>query len=424
MSTNQQIEHEQTVLGCLLVDNDCFDDIDLKTHEFSVGCHRTIYAAISEFLDAGKPVDLILLAEHLDKQGTLESVGNLKYIGGLVQNAASTKTIKSHAKRISEAHKRGKLKELVSTLGNMVDSREDIDRITEAVEAGLTSLAEGTEEETFTHIKKAVADAIDWEDSDEKGLSTGLRDLDWMTKGFKNSELIIIAGRPSMGKSTLAFQIAEHVANKEPVIIFSLEMSRRQVAARFLKYHENRVGKAQAVNHLYSLNLHIEEKPAITLGHIRSKCREIKRKHGLSMIVVDYLQLMSGEGDNRNQQIGYLSRGLKGLAKEFDMPVVALSQLSRKVDERSDKKPIMSDLRESGEIEQDADVILFIYRDEVYNKETDDKGLAEIISRKNRNGSIGEIVTKFSGELTRFTDFNGERVLRSVPTKKARAFED
>ncbi len=424
-ANNQQIEHEQTVLGCLLRDNDCFDDIDLKTHEFSVGCHRTIYAAICEFLNAGKPVDLILLAEYLDKHGALESVGNLKYIGELVQNASSTRTIKSHAKKISEAHKRRKLKELVSTLSDMVDGREDIDKITEAAEAGLTSLVDGSGEETFSHIKKAVADAIEWEDSDQKGLSTGLRDLDWMTKGFKNSELIIIAGRPSMGKSALAFQIAEHVANKESVIIFSLEMSSRQVASRFMKFHESRVGKSQAISHLYALNLHIEEKPSVTLGHIRSKCREVKRKQGLSMIVVDYLQLMQGEGDNRNQEIGSLSRGLKGLAKEFDIPVVVLSQLSRKVDDRSDKRPLMSDLRESGEIEQDADVILFIYREEVYDKFCEEKGFAEIICRKNRNGSIGEVLTKFSGELTRFTDCNGERILRSVkPTQATRAFED
>lgn len=426
MSTNNQlIEHEQTVLGCLLVDNDCFDDIDLKPHEFSVGCHRTIYAAISEFLNAGKPVDLILLAEYLDKQGTLESVGNLKYIGGMVQNASSPKTIKSHVKRIQESHKRTKLKELVNDLGSMIDGREDIDKITEAAEAGLTGLLEDSQEETFSHIKKAVADAIDWEEEDQQGLSTGLRDLDRMTGGFKNSELIIIAGRPSMGKSTLAFQIAEHVAHKDHVIIFSLEMSSRQVATRQVKYHASRVGKPQAISHLYSLNLYIEEKPSITLGHIRSKCREIKRKHGLSMIVVDYLQLMRGEGDNRNQEIGSLSRGLKALAKEFDIPVVVLSQLSRKVDERSDKRPIMSDLRESGEIEQDADVILFIYRDEVYSKLSEEKGLAEIICRKNRNGSIGEVLTKFSGELTRFSDCNGERILQSVkPKQAARAFED
>ena len=423
MNNDYLIQSEQSVIGSVLRLNDCFDDMELRPEEFLNESHRIIFTGICEFLNVGKPVDLILLAEHLDKQGKLDHVGGLKYIGEMVQNAVSMKTVKYHAKKISDGHKLRKLKQLVGTLGAVIEEGADVDQIVEIAESGLAGILDDSEEDRLTHISKAVAEAVDWEESGQKGLSTGLRDLDRQINGFKNSELIIIAGRPSMGKSALAFQIAEHVANRESVIIFSLEMSRRQVAARFLKFHEDRIGKSQAIGHLYGLKMHMDATPAITLGYIRSKCRSQKRKNGLSMIVVDYIQLMRGEGDNRNQEIGSISRGLKSIAKEFDIPVVALSQLSRRVDDRSDKRPIMSDLRESGEIEQDADVILFIYRDEVYHKNTDDKSLAEIICRKNRNGSIGDITTKFIGETTRFSDFNGERLLRVVP-KEIRAFED
>jgi replicative DNA helicase len=421
MITNDQlIKHEQAVIGSILVKNDGFDDIKLKPHEFFVGSHRIIYTAMCEFLNAGKPVDLILLAGHLSKKGTLESVGDMPYIGALVENAVSMRTVKSHAKHISEAHQLRKWKELFGTLNDIVDGNQSVVEIKEAVESGLTDMLEAEEQENNEHFSKSVADAVDCEEQDKKGLSTGLRDLDWMTNGFKNGELVIIAGRPSMGKSTLACQIAEHVAIQESVQLFSLEMTNRQVASRALKFHESRVGKSQAILHLSSLKYHVDQSPAVTIGYIRSRCRTTKRKHGLSMIVVDYIQLMRGEGENRTQEIGSISRGLKEIAKEFDIPVIALSQLNRKVDDRTDKRPVMSDLRESGEIEQDADVVLFIYRDEVYNQDSQDKGQAEIICRKNRNGSIGDVTTTFNGELTRFSDFNGQRILRSVnPTKKS-----
>lgn len=423
MKAEHLIQSEQSVIGSVLKQNDCFDDMELRPEEFLNESHRIIFTGICEFMNAGKPVDLILLAEHLQKQGKLHHVGGLKYIGELVQNAVSMKTVKSHAKQISDGHKLRNLKQLVGTLGAVIEEGADVDQIVEIAESGLCGILDDPDGDHITHLSKAVADAVDWEDSDQKGLSTGLRDLDRQTNGFKNSELIIIAGRPSMGKSALAFQIAEHISNREPVVIFSLEMQKRQVAARFLKFHEDRVGKPQAISHLYGLKMHIDDSAAITLGYIRSKCRSQKRKYGLSMIVVDYIQLMRGEGDNRNQEIGSISRGLKSIAKEFDIPVVALSQLSRKVDDRSDKRPLMSDLRESGEIEQDADVILFIYRDEVYSPSSEEKGLAEIICRKNRNGSIGDITTKFIGATTRFSDFNGERLLRAVP-KATRSYED
>ena len=420
---NLLIDHEQDLIGAILTDNECFDLIDIKPHNFLVNANKLIFSAIAELMSEGKAADIITVAELLEKQGNLDKTGNLKYIGSIIQNSVATKrTIKSREKSIIDGYKRRKIGALVNTLQGLVEDREEVDVIAEVCQNGVDEIVENTTEESFSHIGKAVAEAVDWEDQELKGHKTGLRDLDRLTDGFKNSDLIIIAARPSMGKSSLACQIAEHVAHNQHVIIFSLEMAKRQVASRMLKFHEARVGKSQAISHLYDLKMHIDDASAVTLGHIRSKCRQVKRQHGLGMIVVDYIQLMRGEGDNRNQEIGSISRGLKAIAKEFDIPVVALSQLNRKVDDRGDKRPQMSDLRESGEIEQDADMILFIYRDEMYNQDTEHKGLAELICRKNRNGSIGDVTTTFSGETTRFGDFNGERILRVVKNQR-RGFE-
>lgn len=417
------IDYEQDLLGAILVDNECFDLIELKPHNFFVEANRLVFSAISELLNDGKAADIITVSELLEKQGNLKKAGELGYVASIAVNAiGSKKTIKLREKAIIESYKRRNIGALVGTLQTMVEARDDVDVIAEVCQNGIDEIVGNVHEETLSPLSIAVAEAVDLEDQETQGHKTGLRDLDRLTGGFKNSDLIIIAARPSMGKSALACQIGEHVAHSGHVVIFSLEMPKRQVAGRMLKFHESRIGKSQAISHLYSLKMHVDDAPAVTLGHIRSKCRQIKRQFGLGMIVVDYIQLMKGDGDNRNQEIGSISRGLKGLAKEFDIPVVALSQLNRKVDERGDKRPVMSDLRESGEIEQDADLILFIYRDEMYNPDTEHKGLAEIICRKNRNGSTGEVTATFHGETTRFGDFNGERILRSVK-KQQRGFE-
>ena len=327
---------------------------------------------------------------------------------------ATKNTVKNREKAIIDGYKRRKIGVLINTLQGMVETLEDVEAIAEVCQSGVDEIVGNSVDDHCTHVGKAGDEAVNWEDQETKGHKTGLRDLDRFTDGFKNSDLIIIAARPGMGKSSLACQIGEHVAHQEHVIIFTLEMAKRQVASRMLKFHESRVGKSQAIAHLYELRMHIDDTQAVTLGHIRSRCRQIKNQFGLGMIVVDYIQLMRGDGDNRNQEIGSISRGLKGIAKEFDIPVIALSQLNRSLEQRGDKRPIMSDLRESGEIEQDADVILFIYREEMYNKDTEHKGLAETICRKNRNGSIGGMTATFHGETTRFGDYNGDRILRSV----------
>lgn len=411
------MQSEQHVIGSLLVDNNVFDELEsLKADAFFAASHRVMYSTISEMIGGGKLVDLILLAEELERRGELEQAGGFAYIGSIVKNCGAIKNAKPHANKIINQWKLRRLKALLVDLDQEINDHQPIEQILSRAEKEMFSLLEGEEESRTVHIKQAVIEAVEWEDQEFTGVQTGLRDLDRLINGMGKSDLVIIAGRPSMGKTSLAMQIAEHVANTEAVAVFSLEMSRRQVGSRMLSFHENRVGKSQAIAHLSNMKLHIDDKPAATIQHIRSECRKIKRKAGLSMIVIDYLQLMTGSGDNRNQEIGAISRGLKGLAKEFDVPLIALSQLSRKVDDRADKKPLMSDLRDSGEIEQDADLILFIYRDEVYFPNSDFKGLAEIICRKNRNGATGEITTCFDGQHTRFKDFNGQPILRAVKT--------
>lgn len=414
------IHSEQLVIGSLIVDNDCFDEIgDLKTEVFSSEAHRMIFNEIKTILAQGKPVDLIILAQALEDRGSLDFVGNLPYLGSIVQSVATTKNVRIHANVLINQCKLRQLRALLAELSTDAETVcMPIQEVLDKAESSMFALASGGSESGICELREAVFEAVDWEDSDKKGLSTGLRDLDRLTDGFCKSNLIIVAGRPSMGKSSLAMQIAEHVSKTETVAVFSLEMSKREIGSRMLNFHTANVGRSEAVAHLVGLKMHIDDKPAVTVSHVRSQCRKIKRKHGLSMIVIDYLQLMQGDGDNRNQEIGSISRGLKSLAKEFDVPVVALSQLSRKVEERADKRPMMSDLRDSGEIEQDADLILFVYRDEVYHQETEFKGLAEILIRKNRNGATGDVTTSFNGSVTRFLDYSGKPILRSVQTRK------
>lgn len=414
ISHDTLIMHEQAVIGSLLKNNDLIDRVgDLTEAAFFREDHQILYREILSFVNKGNPIDLIIIAEQLEKSEELDRVGGLEYIGSIVANAPSGKNIKAYADQVMAAFKERKLTALAGDISSSVGKTESIDQIIERAESELMRIAENQSSDDICHIGQAVDEAIEWAQSERSTVKTGLIELDRLITGFEKSNLIIIAGRPSMGKSALAMQIAEHVSKTETVAIFSLEMSKREVGSRIITYHKSHLPESQAMSHVYGLKLHIDDTAAVGLSHIRLQCKKIKRKHGLSMVVIDYLQLMRGQGDNRTQEIGAISRGLKALAKEFDIPVVVLSQLNRKLEDRVDKRPVMSDLRDSGEIEQDADQILFIYRDEVYNKESEFKGLAEIICRKNRNGSIGDVVTAFNGPLTRFENHTGH-----VPEKK------
>ncbi|SEO78533.1 replicative DNA helicase [Nitrosovibrio sp. Nv6] len=410
------VEAEQSLIGALLRDNSAYDRIsDFPGNSFIREDHRVIFRSIQTRLDAGKPADIILIAEALEAHGELERVGGLPYLGTLVESVSTSANIKHYAKLIENAAILRRLKVSAEEISLSCDSHENPRDIAEAAEQKILSVLDTQNSaRDYVHIKEAVAEAVEWEDSDHAGLSTGLRDLDRLIGGMVAPDLVLIAGRPSMGKTALAIQIAESVSKTDPAAVFSLEMSRRQIASRMLKYHSATTNLSEAVRHLYGLNMQIDDTPAVSIGHIRSRCRRIKRQHGLSLIVIDYLQLMKGQGDNRTQEIGSISRGLKSIAKEFGVPVIALSQLSREVEKRGDKRPVMSDLRDSGEIEQDADLILFVYRDEVYDDMSEARGTAEIICRKNRNGAIGDCRLTFQGEFTRFGNYDGARIERSV----------
>jgi replicative DNA helicase len=405
------IESEMSLLGALLRDNGAYDRIpSFPGSAFIREDHRLIYKSMQRMLDAGKPVDIILLAEAMEAHGELERIGGWQYLQTLRDGVNTSANIKSYAKSIEDAAILRKLRTVAEEISIACDSHMDPKDMAAEAETKILSVLDTETERDYVPLSTAIEEAIDWEETEHTGLMTGLRDLDKLTSGLGNTDLIIIGARPSMGKTSLALQIAEHVSKSQPAAVFSMEMSRRQLASRMLKYHTATTSRNEAVRHLFGLNMQIDDTPAITIGHIRSRCRRIKRQHGLSLIVVDYIQLMRGQGNNRNEEIGSISRGLKQIAKEFSVPVIALSQLSRKVEERGDKRPVMSDLRESGEIEQDADLIAFIYRDEVYDENSEAAGTAEVIFRKHRNGALGDVRLTFNGEYTRFGTYDGPRI--------------
>lgn len=416
------IAAEQALLGILIVSNSAYDQIlGFGESNFVREDHRIIFNSLYRMIEAGKPVDLILFAEALDGQGSLERVGGIPYIGSLAQNAPSPVNIVHHARIVENAAVLRKLKAACNEISEACETRRDPKEVAVEAEAKILSVLKTRNERDYCSIGMAVAEAVDWRDVEKKNLSTGFHDLDRVTGGMGKSDLIIVAGRPSSGKTSLAMQIAENAAHQNSVAVFSLEMSRRKIANRMLRWHESHVETGEAIALIHGLKMQIDDTPAVSLGHIRSRCRRIKRIHGLSLIVVDYLQLMQGKGDNRTQEIGYLSRGLKALAKEFDVPLMALAQLSRKVEDRADKRPLLSDLRDSGEIEQDADIVIFTYRDEEYNKGSEATGTTEIIIRKNRDGGTGDVRLWFNPEFTRFRNYDGGHIAHEIK-KPARGF--
>jgi replicative DNA helicase len=434
------VEAEQSVLGGLMLDNASWDnvaeiisDIDFYRHD-----HRQIFRAIAYLAGKDSPYDAVTVSEYLHDLGELENVGGLGYLGSIVQNTPSAANIKAYAEIVRE---RSILRQLISVGTNISDAafntqgRESTDILDEA-ERSVFEIAEqrARGRKGARDIKDLLNASLDRIDTLYKsgggltGISTGFDDLDEMTSGLQRSDLVIVAGRPSMGKTAFSMNLAEYAAIKggEPVAIFSMEMPGEQLTMRMMsslgRINSNKVrtgalerddwpALSSAVSILSEAPLFIDDTPALTVGELRTRARRIKRDNDgkLGMIVIDYLQLMQGStnsrGENRATEISEISRGLKSLAKELDVPVIALSQLNRSLEQRTDKRPVMSDLRESGAIEQDADVILFIYRDEVYNENSEHRGSAEIIIGKQRNGPIGKVVLTFRGEFTRFENF-------------------
>ncbi len=431
------IEAEQSVLGGLMIDNRSWDQVaDLITEDdFYRRDHRLIFKAIAMLAEEGQPYDAITLSEWLTNHNELDAAGGLAYLGALAKNTPTAANIKAYANIVRERSVLRQLIRVSTDIASMAynpEGRTSSDILDEAEKKVFDIAEQGARSGSgYTGIKELLVRAVDRIDtlyqneSAYTGIPTGFNDFDEMTSGLQPSDLVIVAGRPSMGKTTFAMNLVENAAikSKTPVAVFSMEMPGEQLVMRMMSslgridQHKIRTGKLEdtdwprltsAVGILNEAKIFIDDTPGLTPMEVRARSRRIAREHGLGMIVIDYLQLMQGSGgggENRATEISEISRSLKGLAKELKVPVIALSQLNRGLEQRPNKRPIMSDLRESGAIEQDADVIIFIYRDEVYNDESPDKGTAEIIIGKQRNGPIGMSRLTFLGQYTRFENF-------------------
>jgi len=435
----QNVEAEQSVLGAILIDKDAMIKIGdfLKSDDFYRDDHAVIYRAILKLYEKRKPVDVVTLTNELEKDKDLKSVGGATYLSTLVNTVATSANIVTHAQIIQQKASLRRLISAASTIAELgFDENSELETVLDKAETALFSVSQKYVKQFFTPIRDILADSFDRIDKLHKekgvlrGVPSGFKDLDSLMAGFQNSDLIILAARPSIGKSSLALNFVDHVAcvAKIPAAIFSLEMSKEQVIDRLLCLRGTvdswklRTGNLEdedfgrlnyAMGALSEAPIFIDDTPMINVMEIRTKCRRLQSEHGLGLIVIDYMQLMQGSGkssqENRVQEVSEISRGLKGLARELNVPVIALSQLSRSVEHRPDKRPMLSDLRESGSIEQDADVVMFIYRDDYYDKDTELKNLAEVLIRKHRNGPTGEVQLYWKPEYMKFGDIEKKR---------------
>ncbi|UYO92610.1 replicative DNA helicase [Pollutimonas sp. M17] len=433
------VEAEQSVLGGLLLDNAAFDRVTdvLNEDDFYRFDHKIIWQHITRLIGLARPADVVTVNESLASAGKSDEVGGLSYLNALAHNTPSAANIRRYAEIVRE---RSMLRKLVSVADEISAAAfnpqgKEARQLLDEAESRVFQIAQegargGTGFQEIQPLLTQVVERIDElyhreGDSDITGVPTGFTDLDRMTSGLQPGDLIIVAGRPSMGKTSFSMNIGEHVAIEQglPVAVFSMEMGAVQLAMRMvgsvgmLDQHRMRTGKltaddwprlTHAVQQVQEAQIYIDETPALTAMELRARSRRLARQCGqLGLIIIDYMQLMSGNssGENRATEISEISRSLKGLAKELNCPLIALSQLNRSLEQRPNKRPVMSDLRESGAIEQDADLILFIYRDEVYNPDSPDKGTAEIIVGKQRNGPIGSVRLTFQGASTRFLNF-------------------
>ncbi|GBE07552.1 replicative DNA helicase [bacterium BMS3Bbin11] len=432
------IEAEQSVLGGLMLDSSRWVDVAdiLVANDFYRRDHRLIFASIERLIEDSMPADVITTQEYLDNSGELEKAGGLSYLDELTRNTPSAANISAYAKIVQEHSIMRRLLNSVNDINQSIFTPEGRSpkEILDFAEQQIYAISdEGAKHGSgFVAVNKLLKQTVDRIEelfksgSELTGLSTGFADLDKLTTGLQDSDLIIVAGRPSMGKTSLAMNIAENVAvgSDKAVAIFSMEMSGVQLVRRMLtslgriNAQRVRTGALQeddwsrltsAINLLDQRRIYIDDTPGLSPSELRARCRRLasQNEDGLGLIIIDYLQLMSlgGTTENRATELSAITRNLKTLAKEINVPVIALSQLNRSLEQRTDKRPIMSDLRESGSIEQDADLIMFIYRDEVYNEESENKGIAEIIISKQRNGPTGTIKLTFFGEYTKFENF-------------------
>ncbi len=434
------IEAEQAVLGGMLLDPESFVRIADRVHaeDFYRNDHKLIFSAVSDLEKDGKPFDVVTVVEWLETHQKLDEAGGLSYVAALADNTAGVSNITAYADIV---RKRSVLRQLVKAASQITESvfnpqGRASEEILDSAEQSVFEISEQQDRgrKNYTPIKDLLVATLDRVDelyqskSPITGVPTGFSDFDKLSAGLQRSDLIIVAGRPSMGKTAFAVNMVEHavIKSKLAVAVFSMEMSGEQLAMRMMSSlgridsHKVRTGQLEdqdwprltsAVELLKDTRLFIDDTPALTPAELRARCRRISREHQLDMVVVDYLQLMQvpGTTENRATEISEISRSLKAMAKELRVPVIALSQLNRSLEQRPNKRPVMSDLRESGAIEQDADVIVFIYRDEVYDENSVDKGIAEIIIGKQRNGPIGTVKLAFRGQFTRFENYTASQ---------------
>jgi len=438
----QSVEAEQAVLGGLMLAPDAYDRVadQLNDQDFYRRDHQLIFRAIRELAEKGKPFDAVTLGEWFESMGQSELVAGGAYLIELASTTPSAANIVAYAEIVRDKAVLRQLIEVGTTIVNdgfQPDGRESGEILASAEQQVFAIAEAGAKGKTdFTAMNKALSEAFDVLQTryaaggSVTGLPTGYTEFDEMTAGLQPTDLLILAARPAMGKTTFALNIAEHAAirTKKAVAVFSMEMSASQLALRLIssngRVNAQRLRSGQlededwsrvtsAIRMLKEAKIFIDDTPGLSPEALRAKARRLKREHDLGLVVIDYLQLMSVPGNNENRatEISEISRGLKHLAKELNVPVIALSQLNRSLETRADKRPVMADLRESGAIEQDADVIVFIYRDDYYNKENSpDKGLAEIIIGKQRNGPTGSVKLKFFGEYTRFDNLSHDAV--------------
>ncbi|MGN6190731.1 MAG: replicative DNA helicase [Rhodanobacteraceae bacterium] len=433
------IEAEQSVLGGLMLVGEAWDQVAdrLVEEDFYRREHRLIFRAIGQLAGAGQPCDAVTLGEWFERHGETANVGGVAYLAELANNTPSAANIAAYADIVRDKSVLRKLIEAGTQIAGDGFNPEGrgTPEILETAEQRVFKIAEAGARgrKQVVPVRQSVKEAVELlaqryaNRGQLNGLTTGFKDLDDLTSGMQRQDLVIVAGRPSMGKTAFALNIAEAVAMraKQPVLVFSMEMSASQLAFRLISsmgrinQKDLRSGElaeeewprvSQAASLLSESKIFIDDTPALSPGELRSRARRMMREHGLGLVVIDYLQLMQvpGNKENRATEISEISRNLKAMAKELDVPVIALSQLNRALEQRNDKRPVMSDLRESGAIEQDADLILFIYRDEVYNKESNHKGVAEIIIGKQRNGPIDTIKLTFLGQYTKFENYAPE----------------
>jgi replicative DNA helicase len=428
------VEAEAGVLGSLLIDPEAIVQVAdfLRSDDFYREAHRAIYQAIIDLYESREPADLITLTDELQRRGKLEEIGGVSYVSSLANQVPTSANVDHYAHIVERTAILRRLIHAAGQIAAVAYNEPDATAALEQAEKLIFAVSQRFTRSDFDHIRETLREYIDKLDQLHEhrgsivGVGTGFTDLDKMTGGLQKSDLVILAARPSVGKTALALSLAHNAALKygHGIAIFSLEMSKEQLVARLLSMdaavdqQRLRTGYidddeweriSESVGRLSEAPIYIDDTPGITLVEMRSKARRLMMEHGFDLLVVDYLQLMQGSGagrghENRVQEISEISRGLKGLARELNVPVLALSQLSRAVESRTEKKPQLSDLRESGSIEQDADVVMFIYREEVYNPETDRRNIADIIVAKHRNGPIGTVSLYFQAAQTRYRD--------------------